>query len=64
MEPVDKILIEWETHTLAFDDARPRLYVFMPKKCQAAVYNEVNFYDITTSGISPLQLLPVYLNDL
>lgn len=44
MELVDEILTEEGTHTLAFDNSRRRLYVFMPKKCQVAVYNEVNVH--------------------
>jgi DNA-binding beta-propeller fold protein YncE len=42
MDVVDEILTEEGTHTLTFDTVRQRLHVFMPKRCQVAVYDEAN----------------------
>ncbi len=37
----EEIKTKQGSHTLAFDRKRQRLYVFLPKSCGAAVYNEV-----------------------
>ncbi|HUY76392.1 MAG TPA: YncE family protein [Ktedonobacterales bacterium] len=36
-----QLLTEEGAHTTAYDDARQRLYVFLPAMCQAAIYEEV-----------------------
>ena len=38
---VDQVTTEEGAHTTAFDSRRGRLYVFLPKRCEAAVYQEV-----------------------
>lgn len=38
MTVIGEIPTEFGAHTLTFDNARQRIYVFMPKRCQAAVY--------------------------
>lgn len=40
MSIADKIPTEEGAHTLAFDNVYQQLYVFMPKRCQVAVYHE------------------------
>jgi DNA-binding beta-propeller fold protein YncE len=37
---VQEIVTEAGAHTTAFDRARQRLYVFLPRRCQAVVYEE------------------------
>ena len=41
MAVVQRLETEAEAHTTAYDDARQRLYVFLPQTCRAAVYEEV-----------------------
>lgn len=43
MTVISEIPTEFGAHTLTFDNARQRLYVFMPKRCQAAVYEVEGF---------------------
>jgi len=38
---VDQVTTEQGAHTTAFDAQRGRLYVFLPKLCQAAIYEEI-----------------------
>ena len=38
---VEQVTSEQGAHTTAFDSRRQRLYVFLPKTCQAAVYEEI-----------------------
>ena len=37
---VDEVATERGAHTTAFDSQRHRLYVFLPRSCQASVYQE------------------------
>jgi len=37
----EQIKTEGGAHTTAFDTARQRLYVFLPRSCRASVYDEV-----------------------
>ncbi len=38
----EEVKTEVGAHTTAFDDARQRLYVFLPTSCRAAVYDELD----------------------
>ena len=38
---VDQLTTEEGAHTTAFDSERQRLYVFLPRRCEAVVYEEV-----------------------
>jgi DNA-binding beta-propeller fold protein YncE len=38
----EEVKTEVGAHTTAFDDARQRLYVFLPTSCRAAVYDEID----------------------
>ena len=38
----EEVTTEVGAHTTAFDDARQRLYVFLPTSCRAAVYDELD----------------------
>jgi DNA-binding beta-propeller fold protein YncE len=38
----EQVKTEVGAHTTAFDDARQRLYVFLPTSCRAAVYDELD----------------------
>ena len=40
MTLVEEIHTEEGAHTFAFDNARQRLYAFLPHSCRAAVYKE------------------------
>jgi DNA-binding beta-propeller fold protein YncE len=40
MTRVAQVITEEGAHTTAFDRARERLYVFLPRGCRAAVYEE------------------------
>ena len=35
------VITEADAHTTAYDEVRQRLYVFLPRTCRAAVYEEV-----------------------
>ncbi len=41
LRPIEKVVTEEGAHTTAFDRVRQRLYVFLPRTCRAAVYEEV-----------------------
>jgi DNA-binding beta-propeller fold protein YncE len=41
LTPIEKVTTEEGAHTMAFDHTRQRLYVFLPRSCRAAVYEEV-----------------------
>jgi DNA-binding beta-propeller fold protein YncE len=41
LTPIEKVVTEESAHTTAFDRVRQRLYVFLPRTCRAAVYEEV-----------------------
>jgi hypothetical protein len=41
LTPIEKVPTEEGAHTTAFDQTRQRLYVFLPRTCRAAVYEEV-----------------------
>jgi len=41
MEIVEEISTEEGAHTLTFDQARQKLYVFLPQSCRTAVYSEI-----------------------
>jgi len=38
--PIEKVTTEEGAHTAAFDRSRQRLYVFLPRSCRAALYEE------------------------
>jgi DNA-binding beta-propeller fold protein YncE len=40
MTLIQEVQTELGTHTLAFDNIRQRLYVFLPESCRAAIYQE------------------------
>jgi len=40
LTPIEKVVTEDGAHTTAFDRTRQRLYVFLPRTCRAAVYEE------------------------
>lgn len=41
LTPVEKVTTEEGAHTMAFDQICQRLYVFLPRTCRAAVYEDV-----------------------
>jgi DNA-binding beta-propeller fold protein YncE len=41
LTPVEKVPTEEGAHTTAFDRTRQRLYVFQPRTCRAAIYDEI-----------------------
>ncbi|HEX9414181.1 MAG TPA: hypothetical protein VF916_11810 [Ktedonobacterales bacterium] len=45
----EEVRTEVGAHTTAFDDARQRLYVFLPTSCRAAVYEEYDEPDVVSS---------------
>ncbi len=40
LAPIEKLTTEEGAHTTAFDRTRQRLYVFLPRSCRAALYEE------------------------
>jgi len=55
---VDEVTTEEGAHTTAFDSQRGRLYVFMPKSIQVAVYEEAASGLLSTILIRPHERLP------